>query len=891
MQILNRLTIRNLKLNKRRTIVTIIGIILATALLTAVATMAVSLKESVTLRSKKVDGDFHLLLYDMTDKEKESVINNRQVESYYETHEVGYGVLDGCVNDSKPYVYIEALDSDTFEKAEINVTSGRLPEDDSEIVISSHIKTNGGVKYNLGDKITFDIGDRTYNGKKLYQNDTYREDEQLEAKQTKTYKVVGICDRLPYGEEPRTAPGYSVITLANKADTSLNKSDIYLRFNKKALKDRYDLTADILGVDKTLFNKLNSGKLEDKEIQTLKSQLDKTHSYYINNSLIKYEAFYDSSVAFVYNMAAVVMVIIIITSAVCISNSFAISINQKTKQYGMLASIGATPRQIRKNVFFEAAFMGVIGIVAGIGGGLSASYILVVLSNKMLIDTFEMSIVYAPSLLGVLLSIVLAIVTIVLSALVPAIRASRMSPIMAINHSEDIKIKSKSLKTPKLIGKVWGEGGVLAYKNMKRNKRKYRVITISIALSVSTFIALYGFMSLLTESVNRYANDKIDLRVYMSSYKSMSVDEANKKVSNIVNRINNETNITDFTFARGFYASLKDEPKYSSDYKEVNKYEAGLAENNGYYISIISLGNEEYGKYIKKLGISKETAQSGGILVDNTYQYINNGNDIKYFNIYDGYKAGDVLTYRIDTSNSSKSLDNSKSSDDTTLYDIRIVALSNERPFGYDNAYTSYGYLIVSDDYMNRIDTKNTDSTLLNINCDDPDKAQDILVNEFNIGQNYIFNAAQERRNDEKLILTMKIFLYGFIAIVSLIGITNIFNTVTTGMELRGKEFAMLQSIGMTKKEFDKMIRLESVFYGSKALIIGVVSGTILSYVIYISAGESQLKYTLPLLAIVMSVIVVIILLLGIMKYSIAQIRKQNIIETIRNEYTIEENI
>lgn len=884
MQILNRLTIRNLKLNKRRTIVTIIGIILATALLTAVATMAVSLKESVTLRSKKVDGDFHLLLYDMTDKEKESVINNRQVESYYETHEVGYGVLDGCVNDSKPYVYIEALDSDTFEKAEINVTSGRLPEDDSEIVISSHIKTNGGVKYNLGDKITFDIGDRTYNGKKLYQNDTYREDEQLEAKQTKTYKVVGICDRLPYGEEPRTAPGYSVITLANKADTSLNKSDIYLRFNKKALKDRYDLTADILGVDKTLFNKLNSGKLEDKEIQTLKSQLDKTHSYYINNSLIKYEAFYDSSVAFVYNMAAVVMVIIIITSAVCISNSFAISINQKTKQYGMLASIGATPRQIRKNVFFEAAFMGVIGIVAGIGGGLSASYILVVLSNKMLIDTFEMSIVYAPSLLGVLLSIVLAIVTIVLSALVPAIRASRMSPIMAINHSEDIKIKSKSLKTPKLIGKVWGEGGVLAYKNMKRNKRKYRVITISIALSVSTFIALYGFMSLLTESVNRYANDKIDLRVYMSSYKSMSVDEVNKKVSNIVNRINNETNITDFTFARGFYASLKDEPKYSSDYKEVNKYEAGLAENNGYYISIISLGNEEYGKYIKKLGISKETAQSGGILVDNTYQYINNGNDIKYFNIYDGYKAGDVLTYRIDTSNSSKSLDNSKSSDDTTLYDIRIVALSNERPFGYDNAYTSYGYIIVSDDYMNRIDTKNTDSTLLNINCDDPDKAQDILVNEFNIGQNYIFNAAQERRNDEKLILTMKIFLYGFIAIVSLIGITNIFNTVTTGMELRGKEFAMLQSIGMTKKEFDKMIRLESVFYGSKALIIGVVSGTILSYVIYISAGESQLKYTLPLLAIVMSVIVVIILLLGIMKYSIAQIRKQNIIETIRNE-------
>ena len=884
MQILNRLTIRNLKLNKKRTIVTIIGIILATALLTAVATMAVSLKESITLREKKVDGDFHLLLYDMTDKEKESVINNRQVESYYEMHEIGYAVLEDCVNDSKPYVYIEALDNDTFEKAEINVTSGRLPEDDSEIVISSHIKTNGGVKYNLGDEITFDIGDRTYNGKKLYQNDDYREDELLDVKQTKTYKVVGICDRLPYGEEPRTAPGYSVITFANKSDTSLNKSDIYIRFYKKVLKDRYNITADILGVDRILFNKQYSGSPTDEEAKILKNQLDKAHSYYINNSLIKYEAFYDSSVAFLYNMAAVVMVIIIITSAVCISNSFAISINQKTKQYGMLASIGATPRQIRKNVFFEAAFMGVIGVAAGIGGGLSASYILVVLSNKMLIDTLEMSIVYAPSLLGVLLSIVLAIVTIVLSALVPAIRASRMSPIMAINHSEDIKIKSKSLRTPKLVREIWGEGGVLAYKNMKRNKRKYRVITISIALSVMTFIALYGFMSLLTDSANRYANGNIDLRVYMSSYKSMSVDEADKKVSDIVNRINNETNITDFTFARGFNGILKDKPKYSADYYEMYNYERGLAEPDNYYINIISLGNEEYEKYIKKLGISKETAQSGGILVDNTYQYINNGNNIKYFNVYDGYKAGDILTYRAGNTGRGQSTDNNRQSD-TTFYDIKIVALSNERPFGYDNAYTSYGYLIVSDDYMNQFNPGDIDcSVLLNINCDDPDKAQDILVNEFDIGKNNIVNAAQERRNNENLILTIKIFLYGFIAVVSLIGITNIFNTVTTGMELRGKEFAMLQSIGMTKREFDKMIRMESVFYGSKALIIGVVSGTLLSYVIYISAGESQLRYVFPLPAIVIAVVVVIILLLGIMKYSLVQIRKQNIIETIRNE-------
>ena len=296
----------------------------------------------------------------------------------------------------------------------------------------------------------------------------------------------------------------------------------------------------------------------------------------------------------------------------------------------------------------------------------------------------------------------------------------------------------------------------------------------------------------------------------MSSYKNMSVDEADKKVSNIVNRINNETNITDFTFARGFNGILNDKPKYSADYYEMYNYERGLAEPDNYYINIISLGNEEYEKYIKKLGISKETAQSGGILVDNTYQYINNGNNVKYFNVYDGYKAGDILTYQAGNAGRGQSTDNNRQSDDTTFYDIKIVALSNERPFGYDNAYTSYGYLIVSDDYMNQFNPGDIDcSVLLNINCDDPDKAQDILVNEFDIGKNNIVNAAQERRNNENLILIIKIFLYGFIAIVSLIGITNIFNTVTTGMELRGKEFAMLQSIGMTKREFDKMYFME----------------------------------------------------------------------------------
>ena len=135
------------------------------------------------------------------------------------------------------------------------------------------------------------------------------------------------------------------------------------------------------------------------------------------------------------------------------------------------------------------------------------------------------------------------------------------------------------------------------------------------------------------------------------------------------------------------------------------------------------------------------------------------------------------------------------------------------------------------------------------------------------------------------MVLVISIFLYGFIAVITLIGITNIFNTITTTMKLRSKEFAMLKSVGMTKKEFNRMIRLESIFYGMKALIIGIPIGIALSYLIYMAFLNSiEVPYAMPIRAIIISIIFVLVLISIIMKFSINKINKQNIIETIRND-------
>lgn len=874
MKLLNRLTFKNIKLNKRRTMVIVVAIMLSTALLTAVAGMVSSLRDSLILRQKEKNGDFQVAVYNVDNSEIDFMRNNRNVESSFIMKELGYAILDGCINEDKPYLYVEALDENDFAKAGVKLVSGRLPKDDTELVISSHIKGNGGVTYNIGDKMTLDIGDRMENGVKQLQNSSYMTDEELQVKYTKTYTVVGICERLCYGEEERSAPGYTVLTSINSNssvnDNSLYKSNIYMTLTKEGMKDVNGIVADMLNVDSNLYNTYmgSYSSLSDKEWEKLEQQMNGRYVY-VNDWLIRYQTmdFSNSSISFIYSISAIVMVIIIATAVFCISNSFAISITQRTKQYGMLASVGATPAQIRRNVFFEAIAIGAPGIALGIASGLLACYVLTIISSKLLEQSFEMTIVFSPSLLGVLLSIVLAVVTIFLSALKPAIRASKMSPIVAISHSEDIKLKQNKLKTPKFVKKCFGEGGIIAYKNMKRNKRKYRVVVISIVVSMTVFIAMNSFVGLMINSANYYAgDDRFDLSVYLLSVKQ---EEQGSYYSQIKNDINSVTNITRYSLVKTLYVNFSEKPKFTDEYKKwINDNE-----DSEYYINLVSVGDEEYNEYIKQLGLDKEKVKNGGILYNkrNTYEYDENGKVIqKYYDMYK-YGVSDKISYTIEIGR-----------EDAELQDIEIVAVTDELPFAISKNISS-GVLIVSDEYMNKYD-EYIRSVNMCINCDDADKAQEVLVNNYSIDNSQIFNRSASKRENQSLIMMVSIFLYGFIVVVSLIGITNIFNTITTFIELRNREFAMLRCVGMTKREFNRMVALESLFYGGKAGIIGILLGTGLSYLIYQYMAETVIKYNIPFLAIGISLLAVCVLLLSITKYSLKQMDKKNIIETLRNE-------
>ena len=860
MNILNKLTIKNLKLNKKRTIVTIIGIILSVALICAVASMVSSFRESLIRFEINRDGNFHYEFSNVDSKTLKEIKNNRNFEKIYISKNIGYLKLDNSKNEDKPYAYLIAMNKITMSNVSLNLIEGRFSSNDKEIVIPRHLKTNGRIDYKVGDTITLYLGDRVSDGYTLNQNNPYHKDEEtFDIKDTKTFKIVGIIERPSTIIENYSAPGYTFITYLNDNNYS-GEYNVYLRYTKEALKNRYEITAKLLNVDPIKYKKYMTDldSLKNSEIDEIEEKIVKT-PHIMNGYLISLEtmSLKDSTMKVLYILSTIVIIIIIVSSVFCIKNSFDISIAEKTKQYGMFRSIGATSKQIKKNVLYEAFILGIIGIPLGILCGLLASWILIKVCNYYLYGTLNgITLVFNTSLISILISILLGSITIYFSALKSARRASKLSPMVAIRNSEDIKIKSKKLRTPKYIKSLFGVGGVISYKNLKRNKKKYRTTVISIVISVSVFIGLYYFMNM--------AFSILDLEVGSSDANIQLIigDNSKDKENNLnkIEQIFNLDNIERISFQKRLLGEIIDKTLYT---KEFNK----LIGTNGTKISIFAIGDSEYRTYVKSLGLNYSDVKNTGILINNSFAYDEDSKkdvEISVLNI----KKNDKVDIKINN----------------ITHQIKISEVTKERPFGFSNTYSS-GFIIVSDEYLKELDSNFNYGWIL-IRSNNADLLQsniekilgDIDYNLDNTDKNY--------RIVKGVYTLVAIFLYGFITVITLIGITNIFNTITTNINLRRGEFAILKSVGMTSHEFNRLINLETIFYSLKSLLIGIPLGVGISYLIYIafSEGSREFQYEFPFGGVFISILAVFILVFIIMNYSIKKVNKQNIIEDIRNE-------
>ena len=930
MNLMKKLTLKNLKLNRKRTIVTIVGIILATALLSALVTLVSSFQYSVIEYQKQKGGDFHVKFSNVKMSELSEFKNNRNIESTFETMGMGFAKLDGCKNEDKPYAYVMATDEAGFERGCFKLIEGRMAKNEDEIVIPRHLKTNGRIDIKVGDEITLDVGKRYDSNTEsvISENCAYEhEAETLTDNVTKHYKVVGIMERPGYGMEDYSAAGYTFVTYSDElaaidngskseADTKLT---VYSRYTQKALRNKDAVTADIIGVDEKLFAKANNSSVEmtaEESDRFLKEMENAKYDIYINGFLISYECVFpiDGTFKALFTVAAVVALIIILTSVYCIKNSFNISITEKIRQYGMLASVGATRRQIKSSVKTEAAMLGVVGIPVGTMSGILASLILVKVVNALSAGWLNFALSFHTSLPALILAVILSIATIYFSATGSARRAAKVTPLEAIRNTKEIKIKSAKLKTPAIIGRIWGIGGVISYKNIKRNKKKYRTTVRSIVICSVTFIVISYFMSMAFSVVGMsYASVDYNIGINMSCKKDLDIEKLSELLSGI-------EGAEDYLVGAGYYFDV-DKPEYTKEYGEYCGQLYDDSEDVSQEFLITVLNDKSYDKYASDAGI--KNADTGAILVNKGTFDVYNEKSSKYvkeeMELYK-YKAGDTIRcgYNVyedavdddnavegDTESSTE--DNSGYVDEETInkgvrktVDVTIAGVTDKVPTCY-NGYGNTSLLFMNQKGFENLwaDGKSGNEFKPGnaiysayVVAENADEYQDTLEKEtaenpeYSQISFYVSNMDKQMRDEKSLFTLLGVFAYGLIVVIALIGITNIINTLSTGMELRSREFATLRSIGMTDKQFAGMVRLESVFISVKALVIGVPLGILISYLLCVMMNrmDDAIIYEPPYKAIILCIVVVIMLIYAIMKLSMTKLRHNNIIETIKNE-------
>ena len=932
MNLMKTLTLKNLRLNRKRTIVTIVGIILATALLSALVTLVSSFQYSMIEYQKQKDGDFHVKFSNVKMSELSEFKNNRNIESTFETMGMGFANLDGCKNEDKPYAYVMATDEAGFERGCFKLIEGRMAKNEDEIVIPRHLKTNGRIDIKVGDEITLDVGKRYDSNTEsvIWENIAYEhEAETLTDTVTKRYKVVGIMERPGYGMEDYSAAGYTFVTYsdelaaidngtkseASEADTTLT---VYSRYTQKALRNKNAVTADIIGVDEKLFEKANNSSVEmsaEESDRFLKEMEKAKYDIYINGYLISYECVFpiDGSFKALFTVAAVVALIIILTSVYCIKNSFNISITEKIRQYGMLASVGATRRQIKSSVKTEAAMLGVIGIPVGTMSGILASLILVNVVNALSAGWLNVALSFHTSLPALILAVILSIATIYFSATGSARRAAKVTPLEAIRNTKEIKIKSAKLKTPAIIGRIWGIGGVISYKNIKRNNKKYRTTVTSIVICSVTFIVISYFMSVAFSMVGMsYASTDYNIGINMSCKKDIDIEKLTKLVSGI-------EGVDDYLVGAGYDFDVS-KPKYTKEYGEYCRQLYADSEDVSQMFLITVLDDKSYDKYASDAGI--KNAAAGAILVNKCTFDVYNENSSKYakkeMELYK-YKAGDTIECGYNVYDDASSDDNAveggteSSTEDNSGYvdeetinngvrktvDVTIAGVTDKVPIGYKGYSNTLlfmnqkGFESLWGDGKNGNEIKpGYASYSAYVVAENADEYQDTFEKETEENPEYsqisfyVSNLDKEMRDEKSLFTLLGVFAYGLIVVIALIGITNIINTLSTGMELRSREFATLRSIGMTDKQFVGMVRLESVFISVKALVIGVPLGILISYLLCVMMNrmDDAIIYEPPYKAIILCIVVVIMLIYAIMKLSMTKLRHNNIIETIKNE-------
>ena len=857
MNIVRKLTLRHLKENKGRTVVTILGIIVAVAMITAVFVGMSSLLNVTGQIMKQTTGDYDFSTYTET-------TDTLKIKNESELKKVGFGYdYDYTIvpqskvkNPENVTTYLRTYDSNCLDMIMTSKFEGKLPTNENEILVQKSYIDDNKLSWKVGDKITLEIG-------KYYDKTTKEEKFADEA-------VVGDIFKK---HETRVVTVTGIMT--DDIATQIYSQNIIFGQNGTASQDNLS-SIDIYGKLKNVH--INATKQIDNILKKygVADYCNLNKEYLLSQGAIEIS---ETTSVLIISMA-IMLIIIVIASVMLVYNAFSMSLTGRIRYLGMLASVGATRKQKRNSVYFEGAFLGLIAIPLGIFFGIIGIDItLNVVINRLAdanalsgVDKID-SILSVP-VWSIISIIVFSIITIFISAYIPARKSSKISPIDAIRQNDSIKLKAKSLKSSKLIRKIFGYEGEIANKNLKRNGKKSRLIIVSITVSIILFLSVNTFCNLFSMGASI---DKTAYQVQASSEYD-KLDQFNEKLSQIKN--------IDKIYM-------------------INKDVYGFQKVNGFKQDIY---NHITPKYKAKYG--DDIAICMHIIDDDTFNKICKDNNIDTKNYYDGKTTKMVLVNSVgDKSNEDPVLtDDIKNknlkSQAITTFESTIIDYSEDDEYGnsvvigdfikydednpvfkLDNYEDLTGFIPISQ-YIN---SKNLTGDNVQIEYGIETKEHEKVSDDINdipgkCGKLYVYDVQASRESANSIIFTVRVFVYGFITLITLITIFNIINTISTGIAMRKREFAMLRSVGVSKKGFYKIVCLESVLYGLKSLIIGLPLSFVISYGMNKGLGSSAYPFTFDY-KMYLIVIVAVFLIVGLtMFYAVNKIKKGSIIEALKED-------
>ena len=842
MNIVKKLTFCHLKENKARSVVTTLGIVVSVAMITAVLVASASFLDLFAKMNVYSWGDRVLSIYDMTPDQISKISTDERIEKIglSEFESVSYRI-DEVDNKRYKIGSMHVADKNALDLEVTGEYEGKLPTSSDEIAVEREYLEKNELDWKVGDKVRIELGDRILKEDDEEYNlmsGQYISGEEFHSSGEKEYTITAILDGNPptnglfyFIQGYDTKDGFSSATVDVKLKDLNYKSredvgDIILKY---APKNSYDINSELLDCN-----------LSPADGGVLSAMIP---------SII------------------VILVIIVVASISLIHNAFSMSLSERVRYLGMLASVGATKKQKRGSIFFEGFLLGIIGIPLGIISGIiGISITLNVIGEKIIessmfgrygYDGIDMGVVVP--VWAVVIIVLLSAFTIYISALIPALKASRITPIDAISQRQEIKVKAKSLKVPKIVRYILGYEGELAYKNQKRNGRKGRVIVLSIIVSMVLFLSVNYFCEMLSASA------KVDENLPYQVQEAVMYEDREK----LYDILDGMTEVEDYygitsASCTAFYEELENAGAISEGFEEDFEDSTGFV--------LFALDDKDFDEICKANNIDPKQFYSGKgkALVMNQLQHKNKaasfftdkiiGQNV-YLNMDEECKI--EIAGRVEYDKDNKFM-NMASSGVACLYTPLSSYYNNLSE--EDKEYFHYSVGIETD--------KHTEV------CE---KLSDEMVNR-EINYCYYTDIVESQQLMNAMTFIIKVLVYGFITLISLITVANIVNTISTGIASRKKEFAMIKSVGMSPKGFRKMIALESALYGIKAVIVAIPISILISLWMNTSIASSIIPFEINIPIYLCTVFVVFILIGITMVYSVHKLKNDSIVETLKQD-------